>query len=58
MISRILYLVVIDILAVGVAMRRSSGVRDIEQRDAHGRLMVNKLPMHGTDFTRIISHSG
>jgi len=58
MISRILYLVVIDILAVGVAMRRSSGARDPEQRDAHGRLLVNKLPMHGTDFTRIISHSG
>jgi glucokinase len=56
MISRILYLLVIDILAVGVAMRRSAGaprpallIETDEEENAR---------MQPTDFTRIISHSG
>jgi glucokinase len=48
MISRILYLAVIDILAVGVAMRRSGGSRKAQVADAEAG---------ATDFTRMISHS-
>jgi glucokinase len=49
MISRILYLAVIDILAVGVAMRRSGEA-------SRGRGDAKRTPS-GTDFTRLISHS-
>jgi glucokinase len=49
MISRILYLAVIDILAVGVAMRRSGAVvKDAQDADTEPRV----------DFTRTTSHSG
>lgn len=50
MISRILYLVVIDILAVGVAMRRSGA------GGTATRLDPASVPA-GTDYTRLISHS-
>jgi glucokinase len=52
MISRILYLVAVDILAVGVAMRRS-GVRGAPPLDG------DELPRAaGADFARMTSHSG
>jgi len=55
MISRILFLVVIDILAVGVAMRRSGG-------SGHHSVIIEgedpKDSARSTDFTRIISHRG
>lgn len=53
MISRILYLVVIDILAVGVAMRRSAAGADggrAPRADAEPAAAT-------TDYTRLISHS-
>jgi glucokinase len=58
MISRILYLIVIDVLAVGVAMRRSSApaLREPGETAALRGIEGTRLP--DTDFTRIISHSG
>jgi glucokinase len=50
MISRILYLVVIDILAVGVAMRRSGAGGSATRLDPASVAA-------GTDYTRLISHS-
>jgi glucokinase len=50
MISRILYLVVIDILAVGVAMRRSGQAGKATRVDAAAGDAA-------TDYTRLISHS-
>jgi len=51
MISRILYLVVIDILAVGVAMRRSGEAGSASTAEQGGLT-------GGTDLTRLTSHSG
>jgi len=58
MISRILYLVVIDILAVGVAMRH--GGKPLIDSDAvrTPALPTDPARRPDTDFTRIISHSG
>ncbi len=53
MISRVLYLVAIDILAVGVAMRRSGR----SHRAAPGEDRDHTDP-RSADLTRIISHSG
>ena len=49
MISRILYLAVIDILAVGVAMRRSSEIQAART--------ANASTMPATDFARMTSHA-
>jgi glucokinase len=55
MISRLLYLVVIDILATGVAMRHGDGTAaGIEREPAHENGEATKR----ADFVRIISHSG
>ena len=51
MISRIVYLAVIDIFAVGVAMRRTAG-------PAHTRRRAGDDAAERTDFTRTTSHSG
>jgi glucokinase len=52
MISRILYLAVIDILTVGVAMRRSDAGTVAAQLDD------DSAPEERPDFTRATSHSG
>jgi glucokinase len=58
MISRLLYMVVIDILATGVAMRHGGTAhlqapRDQERAEAEAARRSVR-----TDYTRIISHSG
>lgn len=54
MISRIVFLAVIDILAVGVAMRRSAGAPRAPADESDEPAAAAR----GTDFTRMISHSG
>ena len=57
MISRLLYMVVIDILATGVAMRHAGTAHATEARD---RLLEDSDSPRTTrtDYARIISHSG
>jgi glucokinase len=57
MISRLLYMVVIDILATGVAMRHAGTAHAPEARDK--LLEDSDTPRNArTDYARIISHSG
>jgi glucokinase len=58
MISRILYLIVIDVLAVGVAMRRSTAPALREPGETAELRGIEGSRLPDTDFTRIISHSG
>ena len=57
MISRLLYMVVIDILATGVAMRHAGTAHAPDARD---KLLEDSDTSRNTrtDYARIISHSG
>jgi glucokinase len=58
MVSRILHLLVIDILAVGVAMRRSGGAAaEPALRPAGGRRGGSTMPGVSTSLAKLTSHS-
>jgi glucokinase len=61
MISRILYLLVIDILAVGVAMRKTGAGQDEVLAKAPTALVTqptDEQPASGKRLSRMVSHSG
>jgi len=57
MISRLLYMVVIDILATGVAMRHGGPVQAAARHKVHEEAEAGGRTAR-TDYARIISHSG
>jgi len=57
MISRVLYLLVIDILAVGVAMRTGAHENLLPVQDGLAVLDGEKVAVPGNRLARMVSHS-